>query len=149
MTPDDFIKAVSPAAKASSKTTKIPASFTVAQAALESAWGAHCPGYNLFGIKANSSWHGPVTSQVTHEVVNGKTIEITANFRAYADWLGSITDHAQFLLTNKRYQPAFAYTTGALFAQAVAAAGYATDPLYAQKIVSIIKKYGLSALDMA
>lgn len=149
MTPQDFIAAISPAAKTSAKTTKIPASFTVAQAALESAWGAHCPGYNLFGIKADPSWKGPVTTQITHEVVKGQTITITAKFRAYDDWLGSITDHAQFLLTNKRYQPAFAYTTGALFAQAVAAAGYATDPLYAQKIVSIIKKYGLSALDMA
>ncbi|CAH2911492.1 MAG: hypothetical protein CPSOU_2001 [uncultured Paraburkholderia sp.] len=150
MTPQDFIASISPAAKASAEVTKIPASFTVAQAALESAWGAHCPGYyNLFGIKADPSWKEPVTSQITNEVVNGKTITITAKFRAYPDWLGSINDHAQFLLTNKRYQPAFAYTTGALFAQAVAAAGYATDPLYAQKIVSIIKKHGLSALDMA
>jgi flagellar protein FlgJ len=149
VTPDDFIKAVSPAAKVSAKATKIPASFTVAQGALESAWGAHAPGMNLFGIKADPSWKGPVTTQITHEVVSGKTISITAKFRAYDDWLGSITDHAQFLLTNKRYQPAFAYTTGALFAQAVAAAGYATDPLYAQKIMSIIKAHGLTALDMA
>jgi flagellum-specific peptidoglycan hydrolase FlgJ len=149
MTPDDFIAAVSPAAKASAKITNIPASFTVAQGALESAWGAHCPGFNLFGIKADASWKGPYTPQITHEVVNGKTITITAKFRAYADWLASINDHAQFLLNNPRYQPAFAYTTGALFAQAVAAAGYATDPLYAQKIVSIIKTHGLSSLDLA
>jgi flagellar protein FlgJ len=149
MTPDDFTKAVSPAAKASAQTTKIPASFTVAQAALESAWGAHCPGFNLFGIKADASWKGPVTSQITHEVVNGQAITITAKFRAYSDWLGSINDHAHFLLTNPRYEPAFAYTTGALFAQAIGAAGYATDPLYAQKIVSIIKAHGLSSLDLA
>jgi flagellum-specific peptidoglycan hydrolase FlgJ len=148
MTPSDFIAAIGPAAKASALTTKIPASFTVAQAALESAWGAHCPGFNLFGIKADPSWKGPVTSQVTHEVVNDKTIEITANFRAYPDWLGSINDHAQFLLTNPRYKPAFAYTTGALFAQAVAAAGYATDPQYAAKITSIIRAHGLASLDV-
>jgi flagellum-specific peptidoglycan hydrolase FlgJ len=149
MTPETFIAAISPAAKTSALTTKIPASFTIAQAALESAWGAHCPGFNLFGIKADSSWHGPVTSQVTHEVVDGKTIEITANFRAYPDWLGSINDHAQFLLTNPRYQPAFAYSTGAMFAQAVAAAGYATDPQYAAKIASIIRAHGLASLDVA
>lgn len=148
MTPADFIAAISPAAKASAKTTKIPASFTVAQGALESAWGAHCPGFNLFGIKSTPDWKGPVTSQVTHEVVNGKTIEITANFRAYPDWLGSINDHAQFLLVNKRYRPAFAYTTGALFAQAVAAAGYATDPQYAAKIASIIRAHNLGMLDV-
>lgn len=149
MTPADFIAAISPAAKTSAKTTRIPASFTVAQGALESAWGAHAPGMNLFGIKADSSWKGPVTTQITHEVVNGQTITITAKFRAYDDWLGSITDHAQFLLTNPRYQPAFAYTTGALFAQAVAAAGYATDPQYAAKIISIIRAHGLASLDLS
>lgn len=148
MTPQAFIAAIAAAAKASAVTTKIPASFTVAEAALESAWGAHCPGFNLFGIKADPSWTGPVTTQTTHEVVAGKTIEIRAKFRAYADWLGSINDHAQFLLANPRYHPAFAYTTGALFAQAVAAAGYATDPLYAQKIVSIIRAHALVALDV-
>jgi flagellum-specific peptidoglycan hydrolase FlgJ len=77
-----------------------------------------------------------------------RPIEITANFRAYPDWLGSINDHAQFLLTNPRYKPAFAYTTGALFAQAVAAAGYATDPQYAAKITSIIRAHGLASLDV-
>ncbi|MGF6963033.1 flagellum-specific peptidoglycan hydrolase FlgJ [Paraburkholderia sp. WC7.3g] len=148
MTPQDFIAAISPAAKTSALTTKIPASFTVAQAALESAWGAHCPCFNLFGIKADPSWKGPVTSQITHEVVNGKTVTITANFRAYPDWLASINDHAQFLLTNPRYRPAFAYTTGALFAQAVQAAGYATDPLYSAKIASIIRAHNLSSLDV-
>jgi len=149
MTPQDFIAAISPAAKTSALTTKIPASFTIAQAALESAWGAHCPGFNLFGIKADPSWHGPVTSQVTHEVVNGQTIEITAKFRAYPNWLASLEDHAQFLLTNPRYQPAFAYTTGALFAHAIQAAGYATDPQYATKIIEIITAHNLGMLDVA
>lgn len=149
MSPDDFISAISPAAKASARTTKIPPSFTVAQAALESAWGAHCPGFNLFGIKDDPSWTGPVTTQITHEFIGGRTIEIQAKFRAYSDWMGSITDHAQFLLANPRYRPAFAYTTGILFAHAVAAAGYATDPQYAAKISSIIRAHGLSSLDVA
>lgn len=147
MTPQDFIKAIGPAARSSAAKTKIPASFTVAQAALESSWGARCPGFNLFGIKADPSWKGTTTSQVTHEVVSGKTIAITAKFRAYADWLGSITDHAKFLLTNPRYKPAFQHADGPGFATAVAAAGYATDPDYAAKIISIIKTYGLTSLD--
>lgn len=147
MTPKDFIAEVGPAARQSCSTTRIPASFTVAEAALESGWGAHAPGMNLFGIKADASWHGPVTSQITHEVVNGKTVQIIAKFRAYTDWLGSIADHAQFLLGNERYKPAFACTDGKSFAMAVAAAGYATDPLYASKIISIIDAHDLSSLD--
>lgn len=149
MSPDEFIAAISAAAKTSARATKIPASFTIAQAALESAWGAHCPGFNLFGIKATPDWRGPVTTQTTHEVVGGKTIEILARFRAYSDWLGSIEDHAEFLVTNPRYKGAFAYTSGTTFAMAIAACGYATDPQYANKLVSIIKAHNLSALDMS
>ena len=129
-------------------TSRIPASFTIAEAALESGWGAHCPGFNLFGIKADPSWHGPIVTESTDEDGNGKTVTITANFRAYPSWLASLQDHAQFLLTNSRYQPAFAYSTGALFAKAVAAAGYATDPQYAQKIISIINSHNLGSLDV-
>jgi flagellum-specific peptidoglycan hydrolase FlgJ len=148
MTPQSFIAAISPAAVTLMGTSKIPASFTVAEAADESGWGAHCPGFNLFGIKADSSWTGLVTTDQTDEVGDGKTEIITAKFRAYPNWLASLEDHAQFLLTNPRYQPAFAYTTGALFAQAVAAAGYATDPDYAQKIIEIIRAHNLAALDV-
>lgn len=146
MTPDDFIAQIGPPAQESAKTTRIPASFTVAEAALESGWGAHCPGMNLFGIKADVSWHGAITQQITHEVVQGKTVQITANFRAYPSWLASIEDHAQFLLTNPRYKPAFSCTDGKAFAMAVAAAGYATDPLYASKIISIIDAHALTKL---
>jgi flagellar protein FlgJ len=149
MTPEEFIAAVSPAARASMVTTKIPASFTIADAADESGWGVHAPGMNLFGVKADPSWHGPVTTRRTREIIHGLPVIITATFRAYSDWLGSIHDHALFLLGNPRYRPAFAYTTGALFAQAVAAAGYATDTDYAAKIIAIIKQHHLSALDIA
>jgi flagellar protein FlgJ len=147
MKPQDFIDAVAPAAKQSSLTTKIPASFVVAEAALESGWGAHAPGFNLYGIKADPAWHGPVTVQRTREYLNGAWTFVDAKFRAYPDWLGSISDHAQFLLSNPRYKPAFAHTDGEGFATAVAQAGYATDPAYAPKIISIIRQYKLALID--
>ncbi len=146
-TPAGFVAAIAPAAQACAKRTGVPASVTVAQAALESSWGKHAPGMNLFGIKADSSWRGPVTSQVTHEVVNGETITITARFRAYSDWQGSIDDHAAFLTGNPRYRPAFAFKDGPNFARAIAKAGYATDPLYADKLIAIMSTRGLGALD--
>jgi flagellar rod assembly protein/muramidase FlgJ len=149
MTPQAFIDVISPAARTSAVTSKIPASFTVAESALESGWGAHAPGMNLFGIKADPSWHGPIVTVPTNEYVDGKEVVVTASFRAYPTWLASIEDHATFLTTNPRYAPAFAYASGALFAQAIAAAGYATDPNYAAKIISIIKTHDLSALDIA
>lgn len=150
MQPNDFINAIGPAARTSAATTKIPASFTVAEAALESGWGSSglvVNAMNLFGIKADPSWQGPTWSCPTREYLNGQWVMVPAAWRKYSGWLGSISDHAQFLLTNPRYQPAFAYTSGSTFAQAIAAAGYATDPEYATKIISIIKTHNLSALD--
>lgn len=146
-TPAGFIAAISPAAQACAKRTGVPASVTVAQAALESSWGKRAPGMNLFGIKADPAWRGPVTSQVTHEVIDGKTVTITARFRAYSDWQGSIDDHAAFLTGNPRYRPAFAFKDGPNFARAIAKAGYATDPLYADKLIAIMSTRGLGALD--
>jgi flagellum-specific peptidoglycan hydrolase FlgJ len=83
----------------------------------------------------------------TREYLDGQWTMEQGKWRKYTDWLGSIQDHASFLLSNPRYQPAFAYTSGTTFAIAIAAAGYATDPQYGQKIVSIIKAHNLSALD--
>ncbi len=127
--------------------SKIPASFTVAQACLESGWGTHAPGFNLFGIKSTPDWVGPTTTLATHEVVNGHTVTVEASFRAYPDWLASLRDHAAFLTDNPRYTNAFNFTDGADFAQAIQACGYATDPHYAEKIISIIDVHNLSVLD--
>lgn len=147
MTPKEFISAIAPAAQAAAKTTGIPASFTIAQAALESGWGAKAPGHNLFGIKADAAWHGPVAVSATHEHVGGKDVPVRDVFRAYDDWLGSIEDHAKFLLSNPRYRPAFAFDDGVDFAHAIAAAHYATDPAYGSKLASIIYTHNLRTLD--
>jgi len=143
-----FISDVSPAAISSEAKTAIPASFVIAEAALESGWGDCAPGFNLFGVKADSSWTGNVTVQRTREFLHGHWVLIEAKFRAYSGWLESIEDHAKFLTTNARYKAAFAFRDGASFAQAVAKAGYATDPTYAAKIISIIREHGLALFDV-
>lgn len=149
--PREFIDTIKPAAQACHAATGIPASFTIAQAALESGWGTSAltaNGKNLFGIKADSSWGGDRIEMRTAEYVGGQKVMESAYFRAYPDWQGSIDDHAKFLQDNKRYKPAFAYTTGAEWARAVADAGYATDPSYASKLIGIIDTYKLDELDV-
>lgn len=150
MTPEEFIRAVAPAAQESAKKTKIPASFTVAEAALESGWGSSLlskSGFNLFGVKADKSWKGETLTMNTREYLRGKWVMVPALWRRYSDWLGSIEDHAAFLMNNQRYKLAFTKTNGEDFAYLVAKAGYATDPKYATKIVSIIRKHNLQTLD--
>ncbi|MBB3213410.1 flagellar protein FlgJ [Herbaspirillum sp. Sphag1AN] len=149
MNPKDFIAKIAPGAQACMRDTKIPASFTIAQAALESGWGAKAPGNNLFGIKADPSWHGPTVDFSTHEVVAGKSVPLVDKFRAYPDWGACLLDHAKFLTTNKRYAPAFMHSDNAeQFTLAVAAAGYATDPQYATKIIAEIRSRNLMQYDL-
>ena len=152
MTPTEFIAAIGPAAQQSVASTGIPASFTVAEGALESGWGSSqlCTlAKNLFGVKADPSWHGDFITLNTREFLNGDWVVVPANWRMYEDWLACITDHADFL-KHPRYAAAFQHTTdGEAFAMAVAAAGYATDPAYASKIITIMRSHDLHTLDLA
>lgn len=150
MNPPDFIRMLAPAAQESQAKTKIPASFTVAEAALESGWGESLlarTGFNLFGVKADKSWHGETLTMRTREVIRGKAVIVDALWRKYPDWLACLEDHAAFLMNNRRYRKAFSFTHGEDFAYAVAAAGYATDPQYATKLISIIRRHNLANLD--
>lgn len=153
MTPGEFIAAIAPAAVVSMNVTKIPASFTIAQAALESRWGDSdlCKlGRNLFGVKTAGLpvWTGRILSMPTAEYVDGKRVVITAQWRAYDSWLACINDHAQFILRNPRYAPALAARSSVTgFVKALAAAGYATDPDYVVKILAIIAGRKLEQYD--
>lgn len=147
MPPSAFIGMLAQAAQDCQRRTGIPASITLAQAALESAWGARAIGNNLFGIKADASWDGPTVDVPTHEVIHGKRIAITDKFRKYTSYAESMVDHAQFLLKNDRYATCFKETTGMGWARALQDAGYATDPDYAKKLQSIIRDRNLAFYD--
>jgi len=147
MLPKDFIAQLTIPAQALSKTSKIPASVIIAQAALESGWSLNAPGFNLFGIKANKSWVGATVMEHTHEVINGVSTPVVAAFRAYKTWLGSLQDHANFLLVNPRYKPCFATTNAMDFCKQLQACGYSTSPTYAQMLITLITQHSLTALD--
>lgn len=128
----------------------VPLSVTIAQAALESAWGESGltkNGNALFGIKAGKSWTGKRYTTRTTEVQSGNTISITTDFRAYDSWAESIIDHDDFLRRNARYAKVLECDNGYDAADALQTAGYATDPYYAHKLQSIISQYGLSKYD--
>jgi len=142
----EFVRQHSDAARAAEAATGIPASFMVAQAAHESGWGRreirHADGssaHNLFGIKAGSSWKGPVAEVTTTEYVAGQARKVTAKFRAYASAAESFADYAQLMKTSPRYTGVLANSDSAAgFAQGLQRAGYATDPAYAEKLTRVI-----------
>ncbi len=152
MTPAEFIAAIAPAAQASAPKTGIPASFTVAQAALESGWGTSKTAIharNLFNIKADRSWHGPTWQMASTEVENGKKVLEPAVWRSYSNWKACFDDRVDFFRNNSRYDHCWAETTGEGWARAVQLAGYATDPSYADKLCSVIRSHNLAELDKA
>lgn len=148
MKPQDFLDKIVLAAQACQRATGIPASFTIAQAALESSWGAKAPGNNLFGIQADKAWKGATIDFATHEeYVKGVKTPVIGHFRAYPDWSASLLDHAQFFLKNPRYKACFQEVTGHGWCLAAARAGYATDKTYADKLIGVINARNLTRFD--
>jgi flagellum-specific peptidoglycan hydrolase FlgJ len=147
MTPLSFIIQIKPGADRCEIEKGIPAAFTVAQAALESAWGESGltkKACNLFGIKASKGWTGPTVTMMTDEVIKGQRIRVPATWRSYESWADCLLDHAEFFHVNPRYAKALQFPhDGHRFAIEAQAAGYATDPLYAEKIINIIRHHNL------
>jgi flagellar protein FlgJ len=118
------------------------------QAALESGWGRReikgrdgTNSHNLFGIKAGPDWKGKTVQAVTTEYVNGVAQRKVERFRAYDTYADSFKDYARLLSSNPRYEKVLASAGDATkFAQGLQRAGYATDPHYAAKLTSIIKR---------
>lgn len=147
-----FIEAMAPVAQESYKEHGVLPSITLAQGIIESAWGKSgltVQGNNLFGIKADISWTGPVIEMNTQEFVNGQYITVVARWRVYDRWEDSILDHGKFLKENIRYEQAGVFNAKNYKEQAEALlrAGYATDPNYSNKLCSMIESYSLDQYD--
>ncbi len=147
-----FIEMIAGPAQQSFLTHHIFPSLTIAQAILESGWGEKVPTdpatgrltYNLFGIKGK----GPAGSVIipTKEVENGQTVIRQMEFKAYFNYQQSIDDHAAFLL-RPAYKRVLTAATPFEAAEALEKAGYATDPLYAEKLTNLIRSNQLTRYD--
>ncbi|WP_374585954.1 glycoside hydrolase family 73 protein [Pseudoduganella sp.] len=130
-----FLQAIRPHAEAAAARLGVAPELVAAHAALESGWGRHAPGNNMFGIKAGGNWQGAVQALATLEVEDGTAVARTERFRGYGDLASSFHDYAGLLLDNPRYRRALNTGSDAhAFAQALQAGGYATDPAYADKL---------------
>lgn len=144
-TPKEFANQVWPHAVEASRATGIPPQFLVAQSALESGWGKSeirkadgTSSYNLFGIKAGAGWTGDTVAVTTTEYVDGKPQQVVESFRAYSSYAEAFRDYAGLLRNSSRYGGVIGTQDGTEFARRLQAAGYATDPKYAEKLASII-----------
>lgn len=141
----EFVNRVWPHAVEVSRSTGIPPQFLVAHSALESGWGKSeirradgSSSHNLFGIKAGKNWTGPTVDATTTEFVDGQPQQVIEKFRDYASYEESFRDYANLLRNNARYSGVIGSQSGTEFAKGLQQAGYATDPMYADKLSRII-----------
>ena len=141
---NEYIKQYAPLAVEQMKEHKIPASITLAQGLLESGAGQSAlarKSNNHFGIKCHSDWRG---RRVYHDDdAKGEC------FRAYRHPKDSYEDHSLFLKRGARYAFLFKLkiTDYKGWARGLKKAGYATDPSYANRLITIIEDYDLYKYD--
>lgn len=121
----------------------VPASITLAQGLLESSAGRSSlatEGNNHFGIKCHKDWTGD--SMLRSDDAPDEC------FRVYESPEHSFEDHSLFL-RRKRYAPLFELAKGDYvgWAKGLKACGYATNPHYADILITIIERYGLYSFD--
>ncbi len=145
-TREEYIEKYKSIAVAHMEKYGIPASITMAQGILESDAGNSAlslSSNNHFGIKCKKSWTG--RKVYYDDDAKGEC------FRAYPSVEASYEDHALFLDSSPRYDSLFSYPSNDYrsWARGLKAAGYATAPDYAERLVAIIEKYKLYILDQA
>ncbi|NKB31959.1 MAG: flagellar assembly peptidoglycan hydrolase FlgJ [Pseudomonadales bacterium] len=144
--PQQFIEELLPLAKEAAAKIGADPKMLLAQSALETGWGSKIVkdsqggnSFNLFSIKSDASWQGPVAKTATVEFKNGLAEMQQAKFRRYDSYQRSFDDYVDFLKSNPRYQNALDQAADPEnFAAELQKAGYATDPNYGRKIAEIL-----------
>jgi len=124
---------------------RIPASITLAQGIHESRAGLSelaTQANNHFGIKCHKDWLGK-----TYHVDDDAPDEC---FRRYDSPMESFRDHSYFLTQRDRYKGLFELdvTDYKGWAHGLKAAGYATNPKYAEILIRTIEEYQLYQFDI-
>jgi len=144
--PESFVTNLWPLAVQAGNELGVDPKVILAQAALETGWGSGIQqttdgssSHNLFNIKAGSKWTGNTVAVNADEIINNQLVKEKSHFRVYESHADSFSDYVALLKNNSRYynvlkqaNDSFAYVKG------LQDAGYATDPLYAEKIMKIV-----------
>ena len=144
-TPANFVESLRPLAQKIASSLGVDSGVLLSQAALETGWGQkviQCAdgssSFNFFNIKADANWTGAVVKVPTLEYQNGVAVREWASFRAYNSPEESFADYARLVSENPRYQQALECAENPrAYIKALAQAGYATDPNYANKVLSL------------
>src|SRR5690554_925659 len=140
----NYIEQYKEIAKDNMRTHGIPASITLSQGILESGSGngrLAKKANNHFGIKCHTGWTG--------EKIHHDDDALQECFRKYRHASESFRDHSLFLTSRSRYSDLFLLKKDDYqsWAKGLRKAGYATDPKYPDKLISLIERYQLYRYD--
>ncbi|CEK11056.1 flagellar assembly peptidoglycan hydrolase FlgJ [Legionella hackeliae] len=141
---DEFVKSIWPYARQAANLLGLDPKLLMAQAALETGWGQYVTkgadgstSNNLFNIKATSRAEDSVKIKTT-EYIADTPIKVNASFRRYPSIEHSFNDYVALIQGSGRYEAALANANDPeRYVGELHRAGYATDPDYASKIMSI------------
>lgn len=142
---DDFVKELWPKAQQAASMMGLDPKILMAQAALETGWGKFIAkdadgsnSNNLFNIKSGSSDAADSVKIKTTEYIADTPVKMTASFRKYPSVEQSFNDYVSLIKGSERYQGALASAGNPeQYVNELHKAGYATDPHYGSKILSI------------
>ncbi len=144
--PEEFVKTLMPHVQGIANAMGLDPKALLAQAAVETGWGRYMihnaqgqNSHNLFGIKADKRWQGDSALVSTLEFEQGIAKQQKAAFRSYDSFADGLKDYLNFVTNNPRYESALnvASDPKAYFSN-LQQSGYATDPQYADKILSVL-----------
>ena len=149
----EYVKQYLPIAIEESQRSGIPVSIKIGQALIESGSGSSIlakRANNHFGIKCKSSWTGSryfYTDDDRDEYGN----LVPSCFRMYDSARNSYADHSDFLINSARYNALFNIPASdyQAWAEGLMKCGYATDPMYARKLIRKIEQHQLFTYDIA
>ena len=151
---ENFVQLLKPHAEKAAAELNINPDVLIAQVALETGWGKQVihdnqgnNSFNLFNIKAGPGWQGEKVNLPTLEYRNGIAASEKADFRKYNDYAESFSDYVNLMKNNARYGEVLAAGSDSKkYAEALQAAGYATDPEYAKKIKRLLNNDAIKSL---
>ena len=151
---DNYIDTYKTIAISEMRRTGIPASIKLAQGILESDFGRSplaTNANNHFGIKCGGDWSGG-TYYSHDDDTDSVGLLIESCFRSFNQAEDSYIAHSEFISNpSKRSRYGFLFNLGTTdyvgWANGLKFAGYATDPAYPQKLITIIEKYQLFKYD--
>lgn len=143
---DDFITSIWPYARHAARALGLDPTVLIAQAVLETGWGKAIAkdgcgtSNNVFNIKARSTSSDKTLPIKTTEYIADAPTTVMASFKKYPSIEHSFNDYVSLIKNNDRYRQAVVYAHDAeRYIEAIHQAGYATDPQYANKLLSIYR----------